>query len=631
MQARLLLLVALLATALVYWTGLAGPFLLDDMANLAPVQRWLQGQASWQQVLLGNGSGMLGRSVSMASFMLSAALGGYTPYTFKLGNLVLHLACGLLGWLMLRRALAEDPRLAPHATLVASLVAAIWWLHPLNVSTVLYAVQRMAQLGALFVLASVWTYLVARRNLLSGQHRRGMLGLFVLFPALVLAGLLSKENAAVAPALCLVFELAYFAGRGHPRSRVVTVFFGVFLLAPLLLGLIAFLVEPGRLLGGYAVRDFSLGERLLSQPRALMEYVGALAFPRNSVFGVYADDFQASTGLLSPASTSWALLALIGLSAVAITLRKRAPSVFAGWFFFLVAHGVESSIFPLELYFEHRNYLPAFGLLLALAGLAALVPRNLATHVLSPRQLGLFCAGSFAVVFALITLGRAKAWQHEELIVEEAVKSHPESLRANLAKATIALRRGRMQHSYDAVATLLESDNPRNRQLARIHWVTLDCISGKGANPADLRQAVAEAMPKVTALEAQAFELLASVNNDHDCGIVSPGLIADSIVRMLDSAQAQPDHVAPKWRLRHTAARMYARAGRWAEALPQARLSWQPTAAPKAGGFLVHAYLRNNMHPLAERTFAEVAARVDEHDSAGKAGLAGLRTMLDRR
>src|SRR5262249_37581770 len=137
--------------------------MFDDLPNLNPVESWLAGQMSWQSVMLDNQSGMLGRPVSMASFLLSAELWGHNPFSYKLGNLIVHLACGLLGWQVVRRLLALDPRLAARADLLATVVAGLWLLHPINVSTVLYSVQRMAQLSTLFVLASLWAYLAARR------------------------------------------------------------------------------------------------------------------------------------------------------------------------------------------------------------------------------------------------------------------------------------------------------------------------------------------------------------------------------------------------------------------------------------------------------------------------------------
>ncbi|MCY0536413.1 hypothetical protein, partial [Klebsiella pneumoniae] len=64
------------------------------------------------------------------------------------------------------------------------------------------------------------------------------------------------------------------------------------------------------------------------------------------------------------------------LTGASLAARKRAPSIPAGWFFFLVAHLVESSFLPLEMYYEHRNYLPSFGLLLAATGLLEILLRR---------------------------------------------------------------------------------------------------------------------------------------------------------------------------------------------------------------------------------------------------------------
>jgi hypothetical protein len=628
MRAKIVLGVALLATVLLYWVGLHGPFLLDDLPNLTPVQHWHAGQTTWQYAVFGNHSGPFGRPLSMASFLLSTALWGADPFAFKLGNLIVHLACGVLGWQVLRRALAQDPHLSGSADLIASLLAAIWLLHPLNVSTVLYAVQRMAQLSTLFVLASLWTYLAARQQLVAGKIRPAVLKLFVLFPLLLVAGLLCKENAAVAPALCLVFELAYFLRAPRPRS--VPAFYVLFLVLPALAFAGLLLLEPGRWLS-YASRDFTLGERLLSQPRALLDYIGLLLFPRNPLLGLFTDDFPASTSLLSPLSTLWSLLVLLAVSAFAILVRKRAPSVFAGWFFFLVAHSVESGFLPLELYFEHRNYLPAFGLWLAVAGLCEWATRNVRTDVLSLRQLGLLTAGGFILVFGFSTHGRALVWQHDETIVAQALKMHPTSLRANLASADVGLQQGDYEQSSDAMLHLLASPNPRDRLLGRINRVTIDCAFGTGANPSDLREAVKLAQPRLTLGEMNAFEALSAygAKTNSNCGSVSPSIVADTIDAIVDAASSQPNTYLAKWRLRLVAANLYGRAGDWASALPQAKLAWQPNADPTAGGFLARAYAHNDMPAEAERTYREVVARTNPHSTEDVLGVAELRRFLD--
>jgi hypothetical protein len=630
MQARLLLGGALLVTVLLYWVGLHGPFLLDDLNNLGPLQQWLAGQATWQQAIFGNHSGMFGRPVSMASLALSAWLGGFDPFAFKLGNLIAHLACGVLGWQVLRRALAEDKRLAGSADLIATLLVALWLLHPLNVSTVLYPVQRMAQMSTLFVLASLWAYLDARRNLAAGEQGRALVGLFVLFPLLLFAGLLSKENAAVAPALCLVLELAYFTAR--PRTgRALPAFFGIFVALPAVLLGALLVFRPGRLLGGYVIRDFSLMERVLSEPRALIDYIGLLLFPRSPRLGLFTDDFTVSTGLLAPPSTLLAIIALLAITGLAIVVRKRAPSVFAGWLFFLVAHAVESTILPLELYFEHRNYLPAFGFWLAVVGLCELLTRNLPFNVLSPRKLGLLVAGGFVLVFGFGTLGRAWVWQQPDMIIGQALKSHPGSLRANMASLDIAVARGDYVQSQAVLTRWLANPDPRAQMAGRINRVTVDCIFGMSPNPNDLQQAAKLAQPKAMLSDLQTFEMLAKASNEKGCGAVSPGVIADGIDTVVDAATAQPDSVTAKWQLRLLAARMYGRANRWDDALTQARLAWQHNADAAAGGYLAIVYAQKGMLGDAERIYEETSARIDPHKLDDIAGLAGVRKFLDQQ
>lgn len=630
MQGRIVLAGAAVAAVLLYWTGLTGPFLYDDIPNLGPLGDWLAGKASWQQIVFGNVSGMFGRSIPMATFMLSALPDGLRPFYFKLGNLILHLACGFIAWLVLRRALAEDRRFDGNAELVASLVVALWLLHPINVSTVLYTVQRMAQLSTLFALASVWAYLVARRDLVEGRVRGAVLKLFLLFPLLLVAGLLSKENAAVAPALCLVLELAYFAGQRQHR-RIALAFFGLFLAIPAIGVVTVLAIAPEQLAGGYATRDFTLEQRLLTQPRALWAYIGTLLFPRNPVLGLYTDDFPVSTGLMDPPGTVLSLIGLLAVSAGAIMLRKRAPSAFAGWFFFLAAHSVESSFLSLDLYYEHRNYLPAFGLLLTVVALAQTAARNIPTSTLSPRQLGLLVIGGFVLVFGFATMGRAMVWKTHAGIVEQGIKHHPRSLRVHMENASLAMFSGGHAESIAALQPVLESPNPRHRSLGRVSKMTIDCAMSPTADPRDLELALADAPPRLTVYETQAWGRLAELAKQNRCDGLDSVLVAEGIMRMLAAAKSQRDEVAPKSRMRFFAADLYADAGRWQEALPLAQQAWQNNRDRKSGLLLTKIYLHSGMPGRAEQTWRDVAARVRPYDRTGQLELAKARSELGQR
>ena len=110
-------------------------------------------------------------------------------------------------------------------------VALAWLCAPLLASTVLYVIQRMAQLATLFLLAGLLCYVMGRQRQVGGQPRRGLallLGGFVVFWPLAV---LSKENGLLFPLLALVVETFVFRFRGTVATR--RFLFGLFALTVL--------------------------------------------------------------------------------------------------------------------------------------------------------------------------------------------------------------------------------------------------------------------------------------------------------------------------------------------------------------------------------------------------------------
>lgn len=622
------LLVATVLVAALYWSGLSGPFLFDDFENFKPIAQWLQGDASFSEVVFGHQSLVFARPVSMASFVLNASIGGAEAFYFKLGNLLIHLGCGWLIWALCRRLLRLDTRLQPLAETLSVVVAVVWLLHPLHVSTVLYAVQRMTQLGTLFALASVLAYLAGRQRLAT-QRPAAYLLLFVAFPLLLLAGVLSKQNAAVAPALCLVIEWAYHR-RLTPAPRAPTVaFFSLFLGLPLL-GIVALLaLRPEMLLAGYADYDFTLAERLLSEPRALMDYVGQILFPRTPRMGLYTDDFVVSRGLFDPISTLYSIAFLASVSIAAIVLKHRAPTFFAGWFLFLAAHGVESTFLPLDIYFEHRNYLPMAGLLLSVVGLLGLLPAKLNTNVLTPKQLGMFTAGAIVLVFSFATLGRVLVWSNQESIISQGLEHHPDSLRALLDKAALAQRAERFDTYKEAMESLKASTSPRHRMLGNLYSLSMDCIRKQDSDPAYLTAAAREASPRVTLAELLAFRVIAQeIGRRQGCGAITNSEVARTMDQILAATPTQPEAMQPKVLMRILAAELYVRDSRWPEAAVQAELAWQPGADPSIGAQLGRIYMQQGRLEEAGHTLVEVAGRIKCHNSSDRTNFEALWQSL---
>lgn len=425
------ILYALLAlTILIYWPGLSGPLLLDDFENLRSVADWSAGYTTWRDVLTTSSSSSLGRPIAILSFIANEWASPGDIWAYKYTNLMIHLLCGsLIFWLCGR--LLQEHSLAPHRWMVASLVTAFWLLTPLQVSTVLYVVQRMAQLATLFMLAGLVTYVIGRQNLES----RPKLGFGLTLSCFLLwlpIAILSKENGALLLPLMFVIEIYFF--RFHaPKTgkRLLVSFYILTLLLPILALTVKLFLDPDFILGAYQKRDFTLDERLLTQARILFVYLRTLLIPYGPGLGLYHDDFIKSTSLLVPFTTLISVMAWIMIVAMSVYSLKtktgilnKLSYIFFGFIFFLTAQLLESSILPLELYFEHRNYLPAVGIYISL---------SIAICYL------IFCLKKqkfFAVLFALLPVthglasySRIQNWTSWEQIIFSSALAHPNSAR----------------------------------------------------------------------------------------------------------------------------------------------------------------------------------------------------------
>ena len=204
------------------------------------------------------------------------------------------------------------------------------------------------------------------------------------------------------------------AGRGRPTKagnardgRIVTLFLLVLAL-PMVVGLV-WLVPHVLNPETWARRDFTLGTRLLSEARIVVDYIIWTVLPTPSALSFYHDDFTISTGLLTPWTTLASIAGLVALTAFAVWVRARRPLVALGTALFLGCQLLTGTILPLELIYEHRNYFASFGLMLALVPLLAAPARDFlrrAVPALQERQLP---RGSSFVGRALPAVAQAKS------------------------------------------------------------------------------------------------------------------------------------------------------------------------------------------------------------------------------
>jgi tetratricopeptide (TPR) repeat protein len=395
---------------LIYGNSFHGAFHFDDMDNIVDNPNVQADRLSLEDLSRAvhgldrsTGAG-IHRPVSFLTLAANHALNGIAPFGYHLVNFSIHAIAALVLFFLTLRILRLTPfgRNRPAESLIgiALLSAGLWASHPIQVTAVTYIVQRMTGLAALFTMISMYSYIKARTA--EGGISPIVYGAVCLLSGLLAVG--SKENAAMLPInLALVEIFLFSASRGQRRKYVWVVMGG----ALLLVAAAGFLLTgPANLLAGYESRPFSLGQRLMTEPRVFLFYISLLLYPVSDRFTML-HDVTVSTGLFSPWTTLPAIVLVLGLPAVAFFLRNRLPLLSFSFLFFWVNHLIEGTVVPLEIVFEHRNYLPSIFFFLPMAaGFVWLLERY-------PRRHLLTISASALVTFFLFSQGHTVRMRNE--------------------------------------------------------------------------------------------------------------------------------------------------------------------------------------------------------------------------
>lgn len=439
----------LLAVTLVYLPGLRGPFTLDDDENITlnPGVALKELDATGlHHALVSNDSGPLKRPLAALSFALNHYLaGGFeNTFPFKLTNLLIHginsLLVFLLALRLMRMSVPGQALTGTQRLQIAALAAGLWALHPIQLTNVLYVVQRMNSLSALFTFSGLLVFLHGREHF----KTRPQYGLWLMSAGVLggtALGALAKENAMLLPLLALVLEYTLIQGltqHSAPRRRTLWAFHVVTVAIPALMALFFLLSHPDVLLGGYLARPFTLIERVLTEARVLWHYLGLLLLPDISRLGLFHDDIAVSTGLVSPPSTLPAVLGLCLVFAAAVAKARRYPVVSFGVLWYLAGHSLESGILGLEIAFEHRNYVPGLGVFLSLSYGAV---RYMARPDSRQKRYAPTLIGIILLLTGTVTWIRAGTWSDIRTLSVTEARNHPRSARANDLAARVSLGR----------------------------------------------------------------------------------------------------------------------------------------------------------------------------------------------
>jgi tetratricopeptide (TPR) repeat protein len=502
---------------LLYTPGLSGAFLFDDFPNLEPLG-YFGGVTDIQSALrfvFGNNSGPTGRPVSMASFLLNDNTWPSNPYYFKKTNLLLHLASGLIALLLLNRLITErgGERLfgRPHWFCLG--VVGLWLLHPINVSTVLYPVQRMAILSAFFSMTSIYFYLLFRSKHFDNKvyFRIGFSALTIFF---LLCGIFSKENAALVIPFIVFLEIFYFE---RPVSRNIASLLRSHFFLVVGVFLIIIFLSSSWWAHGYERRDFTLYERTIYQLPIMGDYILKVLFPRVTDFNLFSGDYDSiSEKGFKLIDYLRSFVTISTFVAFIFSIKRKHFLSVLGLSWFFIFHIFESTFYPLEAYFEHRNYFPAIGLIL----FAVAIVKRLFQYISKDRIVpisALFAAGLY-LSFSLFVL--TLTWADSDKLFLKWEMDESGSARAKVTYASYLEQKTFPENSIEHISRAIEL-RPRAIGL-HLTKIRLICKYGFDYSLAESEKGIAAAdhfdMGVVLALEG-----LIALDED------SNGLVCESL------------------------------------------------------------------------------------------------------
>lgn len=473
-QFRALTIVAVCALGfLAYANTFQGEFVWDDVSSVLLHQRVQDASfSSFKQLFkedqhaYAGGQGNFYRPLVAVSFMLdfylSNADGAFdldkassypSTFIFHFSNIAWHIAAAVLVFALLTRLGA------PRA--VRCLVPVIYVVHPLHTEAVAYISGRADSMTAVFTLASICLALPRQ----PGLARIAAIAASVLLFA---AGLLSKESAAIYPALlfvCLVFipwksfetTVAAKVGRLSPVLLAVLLLAGYLYLRMGILNFGSDSTPP----------DSSFAQRLVEVAQAFALYVRLIFVPT----GLHMERLLVDVPTWF-AAVGFALI-LLSIALLFLSLKLKNYRAATGIAWFLVAWFPISGIFTLNAPMaEHWMYLPMVGFLWALAEL--LCPAREPGPLRRPVIPVAILACIWMSTLLSLTVVRNNAWHDNVSIYTETLRYNPDSVRVqfNLASTyshllgnTIAAKR-----HYEAVLKIYEAKKERSSESATLFW-----------------------------------------------------------------------------------------------------------------------------------------------------------------
>ena len=434
-----------------YQHALGSGFILDDATSIRVEPLMIQGDILplYEKFKL--------RFVGYLSFWASYQISGEDPVAFRLANICIHSVNGMLVYWLSGRLLSlfgGGSALALSHQWIALGIALLFVAHPLQTQAVTYIVQRLASLMALFYLGALCCWVeIYRSNRFSSKALWG-----ISFAICTLAACFTKENAFTLPLILILMEALLFRRFSLRQWVGAGAVVGVLCLMVLLSseGLLELVDRRTR-----ETPNISRWEYFSHQWIVLWIYLSKVIWPYPQLldYGIQLDSFGRSTMVVA----GMAHLLCVGLG---LALLRRLPLATFGILFFYLTHGVESGLIPIrDLAFEHRNYLPLFGIFLSVGA----VILHLKDRSLAATNGSILLFLGLLVFFAQATWARNQMWDNQEALLKHDITHTQGNVRALYNLAAWYQRNGRYDDSIEAMKAVVKANQGR---LELLHATT---------------------------------------------------------------------------------------------------------------------------------------------------------------
>jgi len=353
---------------LLYENSFQGMWLFDDNSDI--LNNRILSSFTWPDFVRKYLSNHFFRPLVNLSFVLNYHLGGYDIYGYHIINFAIHLNAAIFVFLFVYKTMklpSLASRYGAQAYSIALLTAAFWCTSPLHVTAVTYIVQRYTSMAGMFYIMALFFFAQGR----TAGKRSSVFLQYTFCATSAIMAFLSKENTAMLPVSMYLYDLLLIRGASKKNvskdlKRAIWPLAGLLIVGIIFLSTTSFPLD-------YRAYTFTLKERLLTEPRIILFYLSLLIYPMPSRL-MLDHDYILSSSFFTPWTTGVAICVILVLIVWAFFIMRRNTLIAFCILFFFLNHVIESSIIPIEIVYEYRNYVPSvsFFMLMSLFMLWAL-------------------------------------------------------------------------------------------------------------------------------------------------------------------------------------------------------------------------------------------------------------------